>query len=181
MEFEPTEIPDVIQIKPSLFVDIRGFFMETYEQKKFAANGIVDPFVQNNQSGSRRGTLRGLHYQITQPQGKLIGVIVGEVYDVAVDLRPSSPTFGRWVGRYLSGENRVRLWVPKGFAHGFYVTSDWAEVVYSVTDFYAPEAERTLLWNDLDVRVNWPVDGAEPLLSPKDRNGVPLKRAEVFE
>src|SRR3954454_20509547 len=118
MEFESTEIPGVILIKPSLHVDDRGFFMETYELKKFAANGIVDPFVQNNQSGSRRGTLRGLHYQITQPQGKLIGVIVGEVYDVAVDLRPGSPTFGRWIGRYLSGDNRVRLWVPKGFAHG---------------------------------------------------------------
>jgi dTDP-4-dehydrorhamnose 3,5-epimerase len=138
------------------------------------------PFVQDNHSGSQRGTLRGLHYQVRQAQGKLIRAVVGEIYDVAVDLRRRSPTFGRWVGMSLSAQNKLQLWVPPGFAHGFCVVSDWAEVVYKVTDYWAPEWERTLLWNDPQLAIPWPLRGA-PLLSPKDAQGKPLKEAEVYE
>jgi dTDP-4-dehydrorhamnose 3,5-epimerase len=180
MEFLPTEISDVVVVKPNVFSDDRGFFLESYEFGKFAEVGIGDKFVQDNHSGSRQGTLRGLHYQITQPQGKLVRVVSGEIYDVAVDLRRNSSTFGRWVGVLLSAENRLQLWVPRGFAHGFYVISNWAEVIYKVTDFYSPKSERTLIWNDVTVGVKWPLLGDRPLLSAKDSKGTTLNSAEVF-
>ncbi|MFN7037858.1 MAG: dTDP-4-dehydrorhamnose 3,5-epimerase [Bellilinea sp.] len=181
MKFTPCCIPDVVLIEPRLFGDQRGFFMETYQQKVFAEHGIAAQFVQDNHSGSRRATLRGLHYQIRQPQGKLVRVIAGEIFDVAVDLRRSSPTFGQWVGEILSAENKRQLWVPPGFAHGFYVLSEWAEVVYKASDFYAPQWERTLLWNDPAVGIEWPLlDGLELLISEKDRAGLPLAQAETY-
>lgn len=182
MQFTPTAIPDVVLIEPRVFRDDRGFFFETYQVRKYAEAGIAGPMVQDNHSGSRGGVLRGLHYQIRCPQGKLVRATAGEVFDVAVDLRRSSPTFGKWVGVALSAENRRQLWVPPGFAHGFYVTSDWAEVTYKVTDYWHPEYERTLRWDDPEVGVAWPlVGGMAPLLSPKDAEGMPLARAEVFE
>jgi len=182
MEFKPTSLPGVLIIQPSLYQDGRGFFMETYRRSNFQAAGIPEDFVQDNHSGSQRGILRGLHYQIRQPQGKLVRVVRGAVYDVAVDLRRSSPAFGQWVGVTLSAENRLQLWIPPGFAHGFYVLSDWAETVYKATDYYAPAWERTLLWNDPQVGIAWPLaDGRPPLLSPKDAQGSPLSRAELFE
>lgn len=153
MKFTPTAIPDVILIEPRVFGDSRGFFMETYQAKLFAQAGIQADFVQDNHSGSQRGILRGLHYQIQQPQDKLVRVIAGEVYDVVVDIRRSSPTFGKWFGIILSAENKLQLWIPKGFAHGFYVTSEWAEFSYKVTDYYAPEWERTLKWDDPDLAI----------------------------
>jgi dTDP-4-dehydrorhamnose 3,5-epimerase len=155
--------------------------METYQQKIFAEHGITAQFVQDNHSGSRRGTLRGLHYQIQQAQGKLVRAVAGEIFDVAVDLRRSSPTFGQWVGEILSAENKRQLWIPPGFAHGFYVLSDWAEVVYKATDFYAPQWDRTLLWNDPQVGIDWPLmDGADLLISDKDRAGLTLAQAETY-
>lgn len=182
MEFQPTTIPEVILIQPRVFEDERGFFMEVFHSKHFAAAGIDAEFVQDNHSGSRQGTLRGLHYQIRQPQGKLVRVIVGEVFDVAVDLRRSSPTFGRWVGHVLSAENKLQMWIPPGFAHGFYVLSLWAEVLYKTTDYYAPQWDRTLLWNDMDLGIAWPlINGQPPLLSPKDTAGTPFRLAEIFE
>lgn len=180
MEFIPTEIPDVVVVKPSVLGDDRGFFLESYESRKFAEVGICEEFVQDNHSGSRQGTLRGLHYQITQPQGKLVRVVAGEIYDVAVDLRRNSRTFGNWIGVRLSAQNHLQLWIPKGLAHGFYVTSNWAEVIYKVTDFYVPEDERTLLWNDTAIGVRWPTEGSRPLLSSRDAAGLPLDRAELF-
>lgn len=182
MEFIHTSIPDVILIKPKVFSDQRGFFMETYQAKEFAEAGIMGDFVQDNHSGSYQGTLRGLHYQIRQAQGKLVRVIVGEIFDAAVDLRRSSPTFGKWSGTHLSAESKMQLWVPPGFAHGFYVMSDWAEVAYKVTDFYAPEWEHTLLWNDPDLGITWPLqEGQHPLVSPKDAQGKLFREAMVFE
>ena len=181
MQITPTAIPDVVVIEPRVFRDERGFFLETFQAQRYAAAGIAGPMVQDNHSGSRRGVLRGLHYQVRCPQGKLVSVAVGEVFDVAVDLRRSSPTFGRWVGVTLSAENRRQLWVPPGFAHGFYATAEWAEVSYKVTDFYNPEQERTLLWNDPRVGVAWPLDGGPPLLSAKDARGLPLAEAAVFD
>jgi dTDP-4-dehydrorhamnose 3,5-epimerase len=182
MRFEPTAIADVVLIEPAVFRDERGFFLETFQARRYAAAGAAGPFVQDNHSGSRRGVLRGLHYQIRQAQGKLITVSAGEVFDVAVDLRRSSPTFGRWVGQRLSAADRRQLWVPPGFAHGFYTLSDWAEVGYKVTDFYSPEWERTLLWDDPQVNVAWPLAAGErPLLSPKDARGVRLAEAEVYD
>jgi dTDP-4-dehydrorhamnose 3,5-epimerase len=181
MKFTACRIPDVILIEPRLFGDQRGFFMETYQQKVFAEQGITAQFVQDNHSGSRRGTLRGLHYQIQQAQGKLVRVVAGQIFDVAVDLRRSSPTFGQWVGQVLSAENKRQLWIPPGFAHGFYVLSEWAEVVYKASDFYAPQWERTLLWNDPAVGIEWPLEGsAELLISEKDRAGLPLAQAETY-
>lgn len=181
MKFTACRIPDVILIEPRLFGDQRGFFMETYQQKVFAEQGITAHFVQDNHSGSRRGTLRGLHYQIQQAQGKLVRVVAGQIFDVAVDLRRSSPTFGQWVGEFLSAENKRQLWIPPGFAHGFYVLSEWAEVVYKASDFYAPQWERTLLWNDPAVGIEWPLeDSAELLISEKDRAGLPLAQAETY-
>ena len=182
MQCTPTAIPDVVLVEPRVFKDDRGFFLETYQAQEYARAGIPGPMVQDNHSGSRGGVLRGLHYQVRHPQGKLVRVLAGAVFDVAVDLRRSSPTFGKWVGVVLSAENRRQLWVPAGFAHGFYVTGEWAEVTYKVTDFWHPEHERTLLWNDPEVGVRWPLaGGAPPLLSPKDAAGLPLSRAEVFE
>jgi dTDP-4-dehydrorhamnose 3,5-epimerase len=182
MQFEPTVIPDVVQIMPQVYGDERGFFMETYQAQGFGAAGLPFIYVQDNQSGSQHGTLRGLHYQIRQPQGKVVRVILGEIYDVAVDLRRWSPTFGKWVGTVLSAKNRIQLWVPPGFAHGFYVQSEWAEMVYKTTDYYAPEWERTLLWNDPTLKISWPfLPGEEPILSPKDKAGKLLSEAEIYE
>jgi dTDP-4-dehydrorhamnose 3,5-epimerase len=181
MKFEPTAIPDVVLIHPEIYGDERGFFMETYRAQKFGAAGLPLIFVQDNHSGSQRGTLRGLHYQIKQAQGKVIRVVVGEVYDVAVDLRRWSPTFGQWVGYTLSAQNKAELWVPPGFAHGFYVLSEWAEVVYKATDYYAPQYERSLLWNDPALGIPWPIPAGEaPNLSPKDALGLPLEKAELY-
>jgi len=175
----PTAIPDVLIIEPVVRRDARGFFVEVWQEQRYRSAGIDVPFVQDNHSRSGRGTLRGLHYQIQQPQGKLVWVAMGEVFDVAVDLRRSSPTFGRWVGAVLSGENHRQLWVPPGFAHGFYVTSDSADVLYKCTDLYAPEFDRTLRWDDPDIGVDWPLDGA-PALSPKDQAGLALRDADTY-
>ena len=182
MRFEPTTIPDVILITPQVFGDERGFFMETYQAQRFGASGLPFIYVQDNHSGSQHGSLRGLHYQIRQPQGKVMRVLVGEIYDVAVDLRRWSPTFGQYVGIALSAKNKLQIWVPPGFAHGFYVMSDWAEVAYKATDYYAPEWERTMLWNDPVLNIAWPIpEGEEPILSPKDKQGIPLSKSEVYE
>lgn len=182
MKFLPTEIPDVLIVEPTMFGDERGFFMETYREERFAQLGIHVRFVQDNHSGSRQGVLRGLHYQIVQPQGKLVRVVAGEVFDVAVDIRRSSPTFGRWVGVCLSAKNRHQIWVPPGFAHGVYVLSEWAELFYKTSDYYAPQGERTLLWNDPTVGIEWPlVRGQPPVLSPKDLQGLTLEMAELFD
>jgi dTDP-4-dehydrorhamnose 3,5-epimerase len=181
MIFTPTSLPDVILIKPQLFADERGFFMETYHAARFAEHGISEKFVQDNHSGSRHGIVRGLHYQIRHQQGKLVRVISGEVFDVAVDLRRSSPNFGKWVAQSLSTENRFQLWIPPGYAHGFYVVSDWAEVVYKTTDFYAAEWDRTLLWNDPQLAIPWPMRNGElPIVSEKDKNGKSLSEAETY-
>jgi dTDP-4-dehydrorhamnose 3,5-epimerase len=181
MQITPTAIPEVVVIEPKVFSDERGFFLETFQAQKYLAAGIRAPLVQDNLSGSRRGVLRGLHYQVRRPQGKLVSVVAGEVFDAAVDLRRSSPTFGRWVGVTLSARERRQLWVPPGFAHGFFVLSEWAEVAYKVTDYYDPEGERTLIWDDAAVGVRWPLpDGRPPLLSPKDVRGQPLSAADLF-
>ncbi|MFZ2095272.1 MAG: dTDP-4-dehydrorhamnose 3,5-epimerase [Anaerolineales bacterium] len=182
MLFEPTTIPEIILITPQVHGDDRGFFMETYQAQRFGAAGLPFIYVQDNHSGSQHGTLRGLHYQVRQAQGKVVRVIAGEIYDVAVDLRSWSHTFGQWVGLELSAKNKLQLWIPPGFAHGFYVMSEWAEVVYKATDFYAPEWERTLLWNDPALNITWPVPvGEEPILSPKDTLGKPLSEAEIYQ
>ena len=175
-------VPEVFLLEPQVFTDSRGFFLETYQADKFAQIGIVERFVQDNYSGSQQGVLRGLHYQIHQPQGKLVRTIAGEIYDVAADLRRSSPTFGKWVGHHLSAENRLQIWVPPGFAHGFYVLSEWAEVIYKATDYYAPQFERTLLWNDPAIGIEWPLLADQmPLLSDKDAQGKLLSEAEVYD
>jgi dTDP-4-dehydrorhamnose 3,5-epimerase len=182
MKFEPTSIPDVILIQPEVFGDERGFFMEVYRARSFEEAGIPTDFVQDNHSGSSRRILRGMHYQVRQAQGKLVRVVEGQVFDVAVDLRRKSATFGKWVGHHLSAENKLQLWIPPGFAHGFYVVSEWAEVLYKTTDYYAPEWERTLLWNDPEVGIDWPLINDEtPILSHKDAAGLPLGEAEVYE
>jgi dTDP-4-dehydrorhamnose 3,5-epimerase len=181
MEFEPTEIPDVVLIRPKVFGDPRGFFFESWEERKFAANGLDVKFVQDNHSRSARNILRGLHYQIQQPQGKLVRVVTGTVFDVAVDIRRSSPTFGRWVGAVLSEENQHMLWVPPGFAHGFLVLSDSADFLYRVTDFWAPAHERAIIWNDPDLNVTWSLPkGVEPVLSAKDAAAKRFRDAEYF-
>lgn len=181
MTITPTKIPDVFIIEPKIFGDERGFFFESFNQKNFAEKtGITSEFVQDNHSRSVQGVLRGLHYQIQQTQGKLLRVVVGEIFDVAVDMRKSSPTFGEWVGCLLSAENKRQFWVPPGFAHGFLVTSDIAEVLYKTTDYYAPNYERSLLWNDPEVGIDWPLEGITPILSAKDQAGQPLKTAEFF-
>jgi dTDP-4-dehydrorhamnose 3,5-epimerase len=177
----PTAIPDVLLIEPKIFPDERGFFLESYQKETFRLAGIDADFVQDNHSKSCQGTLRGLHYQIQQPQGKLVRVIAGEVYDVAVDIRKSSPTFGQWVGDFLSAENKKMLWVPPCFAHGFYVTSADAEVLYKATDYYAPQWERTIVWNDPTINIQWPTKNAAPILSAKDQAGQFLLEAELFE
>lgn len=182
MNVVETSLPGVLVFEPRLFGDHRGYFMETWRADAFAAAGVALPFVQDNQSSSRQGVLRGLHYQIRQPQGKLVRVISGRVFDVAVDLRRSSPMFGKWTGVELSAENRRLFWVPPGFAHGFYVLSEQAEFVYKCTDYYAPEHERSLRWDDPTVGVAWPlVAGVETVLSDKDRAGLPLGAAEIFD
>lgn len=182
MNIIPTDIPGPVIIEPQIFGDDRGFFMETYQKRNFEAAGLPTDFAQDNHSGSRKGTLRGVHYQLVRPQGKLVRVVVGEVYDVAVDLRRSSPNFGRWAGLRLSAENKRIFWVPPGFGHAFYVLSDWAEFLYKATDFYAPEWERTILWNDPQIGIDWPLlDGQPPLVSAKDAAGRPLNQAETFE
>jgi len=181
MEYIPKNIPDVILMKPRVFGDHRGFFMETFRQDDFHEQAGPVTFVQDNHSKSNQGTLRGLHYQIRQPQGKLVRVVSGAVFDVAVDIRKSSPFFGRWTGTVLSAENKNMLWVPPGFAHGFYVMSPEAEFTYKCTDYYAPEHERSILWNDPSIGIDWPLTGqAPPILSHKDTAGLPLKTAEVF-
>lgn len=182
MKFQPTTIPDVVIIEPQVFGDHRGFFMETWQERTFTEAGIALPFVQDNHSRSSQGILRGLHYQLKHPQGKLVRVISGEVFDVAVDIRKNSPTFGQWVGEILSADNRRMLWVPPGFAHGFYVMSESAEFLYKCTDFYAPAHERTILWNDPALSIDWPlINGATPVLSAKDEGGVLLSESEVYE
>ena len=182
MEFVPTKIPDVIIIKTKVFEDPRGFFIETYRENEFVSAGIDYKFVQENHSASQRGVLRGLHYQIRQTQGKLVRAIAGEIFDAVVDIRRSSPTFGQWVGVTLSAENKLQLWVPPGFAHGFYVLSERAEITYKVTDYYAPEWDRSLLWNDPQIGVEWPLmDSASLSLSNKDINGKPFAEAELFD
>ena len=180
MEFMPARIPDVVVIKPEVFGDDRGFFMETWEARRFAKAGIDVEFVQDNHSKSSQGVLRGLHYQIRRPQGKLVRVVAGEVFDVAVDLRRSSGTFGMWVGSFLSADNRRMLWIPPGFAHGFYVTSS-TEFVYKCSAFYAPEDERSIVWNDPDLAIDWPlINGKPPTVSQKDSQGISLKDAETY-
>jgi len=182
MKFIETALADVVLIEPTVLGDDRGFFMETWHRKKFSDGKIDFNFVQDNHSRSGINTLRGLHYQIVQPQGKLVRVIAGEVYDVAVDVRKSSPTFGKWVGEYLSASNHRMLWVPPGFAHGFLVISDVADVCYKCTDYYAPEYDRGIRWNDTDLGIVWPLAaGISPLLSPKDKNAKLLTEADLFE
>jgi dTDP-4-dehydrorhamnose 3,5-epimerase len=180
MKATPLAIPDVVLLEPRVFGDDRGFFFESFNQRQFnEAIGQTVAFVQDNHSRSAKNVLRGLHYQIQQPQGKLVRVVMGEVFDVAVDIRKSSPTFGQWVGEILSAENKKQLWVPEGFAHGFVVLSDHAEFLYKTTDYWAPEFERSIAWNDPAIGIQWPIDG-EPQLSAKDRSGLPLNEAEVF-
>ena len=181
MQIIPTSIPDVLIIEPKVFGDERGFFFESFNKSVFAQQtGITQEFVQDNHSRSARNVLRGLHYQIHQPQGKLIRVILGEIFDVAVDIRKNSPTFGEWVAVNISADNKRMVWVPPGFAHGFLVTSDIAEVLYKTTDYWAPKHERSILWSDQDIGIPWPLYG-EPTLSAKDVDGKLLKDAEVYD
>lgn len=181
MNFVRTGIAEVVIVEPRVFEDARGCFMETWEARKFAAGGIPAQFVQDNHSVSRRWVMRGLHYQLQRPQGKLVRVTQGEVFDVAVDLRRSSPTFGRWVGETLSAGNRRMMWIPPGFAHGFLALSDQVEFLYKCTDYYDPASERTLLWNDPELGIEWPIPaGIEPLVAPKDQAGLKLVRAECY-
>lgn len=181
MNFTPTAIPEVILIEPRVFGDSRGFFMETYQQRNYEQAGILENFVQDNHSSSIRSTLRGLHYQITHPQGKLVRVVVGEVFDVAVDLRKNSSHFGKWVGAILSAENKLQMWVPVGFAHGFFVLSDRADVLYKATDFFDASGERTIRWDDPDLAIDWPIPpGVTPILSEKDKTSPGFQSAEVF-
>ncbi|MBG1270755.1 dTDP-4-dehydrorhamnose 3,5-epimerase [Nostoc sp. WHI] len=176
-----SKIPEVLQIEPQVFADDRGFFFEAYNYQKFSIEtGIVTNFVQDNHSCSKQNVLRGLHYQIQQPQGKLIRAVVGTIFDVAVDIRKSSPTFGKCVGFELSAKNKRLLWIPPGFAHGFLVLSEIAEVLYKTTDYYAPQSDRTILWNDPDLAIDWPLT-TPPILSAKDQAGKPLKAAEIFD
>ena len=179
MKVIPTAIPDVVLIEPRVFGDDRGFFFESWNQRTLAGLGIHAEFVQDNHSRSQKNVLRGLHYQIDHAQGKLVRVTAGEVFDVAVDLRRSSPTFGKWVGFTLSADDKRMAWIPPGFAHGFCVTSDWAEFLYKTTDYWSPGDERTLLWNDPQLAIPWPLEG-EPVLAPKDVAGTPLDRAETY-
>ena len=183
MQATPTAITDVVMLEPKVLGDERGFFLESYSERTFQQLGLPTRFVQDNHSKSIRSVLRGLHYQLGTPQGKLIRVLQGEIFDVAVDLRQSSSSFGRWVGEILNDTNRQMLWIPPGFAHGFLVLSDTAEVAYKVSEFYAPQQERSLLWDDPAVGIEWPlhlIEPAGPILSNKDRSGVRLADAEVY-
>jgi dTDP-4-dehydrorhamnose 3,5-epimerase len=180
MQVLPTDLPGVLLLEPRVFGDARGFFFEAYNRRAFhKATGVDVEFVQDNHSRSAKNVLRGLHYQIRQAQGKLVRVTAGEVWDVAVDLRKGSKTFGKWIGFTLSAESKRMAWIPQGFAHGFLVVSESAEVLYKTTDYYAPEHERTLLWSDPALAITWPLAGA-PLLADKDTRGTPLAAAEVF-
>ncbi len=180
MKVIPTSIPEVLIIEPNIISDNRGFFFESFNEKAFSqGTGLNVSFVQDNHSHSVRGVLRGLHYQIQQPQGKLVRVVRGAVFDVAVDIRKSSPTFGQWAGVELTEENCRQLWSPIGFAHGFLVLSDSADFLYKTTDYYAPEFERSILWNDPSIGIHWPLD-EEPQLSTKDKISLPLEQAETF-
>ena len=180
MKATPAAIADVLVVEPRVFGDDRGFFYESFNARKFRElTGLEPDFVQDNHSRSAKNVLRGLHYQIRQPQGKLVRVVAGEVFDVAVDIRKKSPTFGRWVGHTLSAENRQQVWIPAGFAHGYLVLSDYAELLYKATDYWAPEHERRIAWNDPDLAIGWPLEGM-PVLSAMDANGVALARAEVY-
>ena len=180
MKVIPTEIPDVLIIEPQVYGDDRGFFLESFNQRDFREKtGVNTTFVQDNHSMSLKNVLRGLHYQIPNPQGKLVRVVSGSVFDVAVDARKSSPTFGQWVGCVLSAENKRIFWVPEGFAHGFLVLSDRAEFLYKTTNYYYPQYEKTIAWNDADLGIDWPLE-TPPILSPKDQAGQPFKSVEVF-
>lgn len=180
MKITPTNLPEVLIIEPQVFGDSRGFFFESFNSRKFLEQTGINPtFVQDNHSNSSKNILRGLHYQIQQSQGKLVRVVSGEVFDVAVDLRKSSPNFGKWEGIILSAENKRQLWIPPGFAHGFVVLSEQAEFLYKTTDYWAPEYERCLAWNDPEIGIDWPISEA-PLLSAKDQLGKSLSEAEVF-
>lgn len=178
MEIIKTEIPDVLLLVPKAFEDARGYFLESYNQKALASIGFKHQFVQDNHSHSRKGVLRGLHYQIQQPQGKLVRAVSGEIFDVAVDLRRGSPSFGKWLGRRLSSGNKLMMWIPPGFAHGFVVLSETADVLYKTTEYYAPQFERTIVWNDPDLAISWPI-AAEPVMSEKDKAGKRFKEAEI--
>jgi len=181
MKVTQTTLAGVLLLEPTVFTDSRGFFLESYNKQTMAKLGIVDEFVQDNHSFSRRNVLRGLHYQIRQPQGKLVRVARGAVFDVAVDIRKSSPTFGQWVGTELTEDNYRQMWVPAGFAHGFYVLSDSADFLYKTTDYYIPDLERSLAWNDPQVAVSWPIDkDTQPIVSAKDIKATKLTDAEVF-
>ena len=176
-----TPLDGVLVLEPKVFGDARGFFFESFNARKFEdATGFHGDFVQDNHSRSGRGVLRGLHYQIRQPQGKLVRVVEGEVFDVAVDIRKSSPTFGQWYGHRLSADNKLQLWIPPGFAHGFVVLSDRADFLYKTTDYWAPEFERCIAWNDSDLAIEWPLGGITPLVSAKDAQGTAFANAEVF-
>ena len=180
MKVHRLSIPDVVVVEPVVFGDDRGFFFESFNQRRFAeALGVSASFVQDNHSRSARGVLRGLHYQIQQPQGKLVRVAAGEIFDVAVDIRKSSPTFGAWVGQVLSAENKKQMWVPAGFAHGFLVLSESADVLYKTTDYYDPKHERAILWNDSTLKIAWPLEG-QPVLSNKDQQAAEFSKAEVL-
>jgi dTDP-4-dehydrorhamnose 3,5-epimerase len=180
MKLKRTRLPDVMVLEPRVFVDDRGFFLESYNQQTFAELDLTKPFVQDNHSHSARNVLRGMHYQLGRPQGKLVRVVAGAIWDVALDVRRSSATYGQWVGEELSAENKRMMWIPEGFAHGFLVVSDSADVLYKATDFYAPRFERSILWNDPALAIPWPL-GGEPLLSEKDRTGTVLSQSEVFD
>ncbi|MDB5728215.1 MAG: rmlC [Noviherbaspirillum sp.] len=181
MKATPSAIPDIVLLEPRVFGDERGYFFESYNERQFEqAMGLKLDFVQDNQSRSARNVLRGLHYQIDRPQGKLVRVLAGEIFDVAVDVRKSSPTFGKWVGMTLSAENFHQLWIPPGFAHGFAVLSESADILYKTTDYYAPQFERCIAWNDPAIGIEWPIQ-SEPVLSAKDKAGLPLAQSELFD
>ena len=182
MRFTKCEIPDVVLIEPIIFEDERGFFFEAYKKIELLNYGIRQDFVQDNHSSSQKYTLRGIHYQKNYTQGKLVRAVIGEIFDVAVDLRKHSPFFGKWVSAYLSAENKQQLWIPPGFGHGFLALSERADVVYKATDYYDPNSERTILWNDPNLAINWPIpEGIEPMISLKDASGKLVTEAEVFE
>ena len=181
MKLIPTSLPDVLLVEPTVHKDERGFFLESYNRRRFVEAGIEAEFVQDNHSRSSRHVLRGLHYQVRRPQGKLVRVVAGSVYDVAVAVRRGSPTFGSWVGEILSAENFRMLWIPRGFAHGFLVLSEHAEVVYKTTDYYAPDCERCIVWNDPELDIAWPMEGRQPVVSVKDANGVQMQDADLGE
>jgi len=182
MNITQTAIPSVTIIHPNVFSDKRGFFFESFRVNSFIASGIECRFVQDNHSGSYKHVLRGLHYQLRQPQGKLVRAVTGTIFDVAVDLRRRSATFGHWAGEILSSENKKMLWIPPGFAHGLFVLSDWADVLYKATEYYAPEFDRTIIWNDERIEIPWPIPpGVSPIVSVKDASGAHLEEAEVYD